>query len=271
MEKEISKEEQEKLKKEIEEIYTPLSVAKKELEKRWKDEKLKKKVDDFLKGDIPEFLKNNPKAYFARHIISPNFDFLLFLKKVTCAEIDFVCPEYKEDKFVSKNINKYHLCKLYFHDGVGKNGGRKIDTLKIVDFNKSEGKKFKEIKTLWGENFIDFHHRLLCSLIPEINEKIFDVSKWIKKNGKQPDKFYNNFLVLFLRNGILFENFLLNKEEKDFTKNVVLENFKKIEKYFGIKPLVVHLLPVGKETDQSWLCYPGFIKEIIKNSKVIKK
>jgi len=255
----------------VEDIYTPLSVAKKEIWKRWDDKELRKKVGEFLGGDIPKFLKDSPKAYFPRHVVSPNFDFLRFLKKVNCAEIDFVCPEYRKDKFVSKNKSKYHLCKMFFHDGKGKNGGHKISTLRIVDFQKSEGKRFEEIKTIWGENFLDFHHRILGSLVPDIENKVFDISSWFKKNGEKPEKFYSKFLALFIRNGILFENFLLNKDESEFTEKIVLKSFQELQNKLGVKPLIVHLLPHGNEDDKCWLCYPSFVKDIIKNSNVITK
>jgi len=39
--------EQQKLREEVNKIYTPLSVAKKEIQRRWKDKKLRKKVEDF--------------------------------------------------------------------------------------------------------------------------------------------------------------------------------------------------------------------------------
>jgi len=271
MDKEILKKEQEKLKKEIESIYTPLSVARKEIQKRWEDKELKKKVDDFLGNDLPEFLKDNPKAYLARHLISPNYDFLKFLKMAESAEINFICPEFIKDKFVAKNVCKYHLGKLYFHDGKGKNGGDKISTLKVIDFNVSEGKKIEELKTLWGENFVEFHHRILGSLVPNIDKKLVDISSWFDKKGKTPEKFYVYFLALFLRNCILFENFLINKDESNFTKKIVLPNIYKLEEIFGIKPLIVRLLPIEKEADQCWLSYPGFIRELVKNSKIIKE
>ena len=41
----------------IKDIYTPLSVAKKEIWRRWNDPVLRKKVEEFLGGDVPEVLK----------------------------------------------------------------------------------------------------------------------------------------------------------------------------------------------------------------------
>jgi len=50
----------------IREIYTPLSVAKKEIWKRWHDPILRKKVEDFLSGDILMVFKKSIKLkYFS--------------------------------------------------------------------------------------------------------------------------------------------------------------------------------------------------------------
>ena len=62
----------------VDDIYTPLSVAKKEIWRKWNDKKLRKKVEYFLEGNISEFLKDEPTAYLARHIVSPNFEFSCF-------------------------------------------------------------------------------------------------------------------------------------------------------------------------------------------------
>ena len=43
----------------IKDIYTPLSVAKKEIWRRWNDKELRKKVENFLGGDLPEVLKKS--------------------------------------------------------------------------------------------------------------------------------------------------------------------------------------------------------------------
>jgi len=47
----------------IKEIYTPLSVAKKEIWKRWNDKALRKKVEDFLGGDLPPHQKSDGKNF----------------------------------------------------------------------------------------------------------------------------------------------------------------------------------------------------------------
>lgn len=271
MTEKIKDEADEELRKQLNEIYTPLAEAEKEIWRRWNDKDLRKKVEEYLNGNVPEFLKDKPKLYFARQVITPNFELLHFLKVAGHLDMDFVLPEYSGDKFSTKNGSKYHLGKLYFHNGKGKNGGDKLGTVKVIDFDSAEGKKLNKIKTLWQEDLMDFHHRILFSFVPEIKSKMFDISEWKKCTGAALEEFYPNFLALFLCNGILFENFLINKEEKFFTENIVLPNIKKIEKKFGLKPLIVKLLPPKNEDSACWFHYPGFIEAIIKNQKILSK
>lgn len=247
----------------IREIYTPLSVAKKEIWRRWNDPVLRKKVEDFLCGDIPDFLENHPRAYLARHIASPNLELFRFIELSKLAELDPVCPEYSEDRLFAANLDKYHLCKLFFHDGNGKNMGDKISTIKIIDFENSEGKSFNRLKTLWGENFIDFHHRILRHLIPTADNMIEDVSIWIKRKGGKPQNFYRYFFALFICHGVLFENFLSKDGELYFTKEIVMPTFKEVEKIFGVRPLIVPIEPLDDESFLYWRCYSASIKSLI--------
>jgi hypothetical protein len=255
----------------LENFYTPLAEAKKEIQRRRRDKELRKKVEDFLGGDVPGIFKKEPKAIFARHVISLNYELCHFLKVCKCAEMDYSFIEYTKDRFSSKNNSKYHLCRLLFHDGKSKNGDKKISGLRIANITEADGKILDSLQTNWNEKLVDFHHRLFNIAIPDIKNRIFDVSFWEKRRGKSIQEFYKYYLSLFIRNGILFENFLLNEEEADFTKRVAVPTFNKIEEYFGIKPLIVRMLPKSTEEELFWFQYQGFLKPIIKNMMKIKK
>jgi len=251
------------LEKEVEKIYTPLSVAKEEIWRRWNDKELKKKVEDFLGGDIPEVFRKEPMAVLARHIASPNFEFFRFLDFAKILNINPVCLEYSADQFKSENRDKYCLGKLFFCDGVGKKMGEKINATKVIDFDSSEGKKFKDMTTLNGENFISFHHQLLSGSVHNYKKLISDESNWVKNNGEVSEIFYENFLALFICHGIIFENFLRVGKEKFFTETVVVPSFNKIKKIFGVSPLIVPLMPIDSEDDLHWRCYPGEVKKLL--------
>ena len=247
----------------IDDIYTPIEEAKKQIQERWKDENLKKKVDEYLGNDIPSFLLDSPKAYLARHISSPNFEFFLFKELAGKIGLEFVLSEFTDDIFTTENTSKYHLGKMFFEKGVGKRGGKDIITELIIDFNNSNGKKLREIKTLKGECITDFHHKLLRQHEENEKFKIHDFSDWLKKFDSDPEKFYRHFLAFFIRNGILFENFLLNKEEKKFTIEKVLPSFIFLTEKFGVKPIIVRLLPKGEEESPHWLHYHHKLKDSI--------
>lgn len=249
----------------LENFYTPLAEAKKEIQKRWKDKALRKNVEDFLGSDMPEFFGRDPKAVIVRYVISPDLELHHFFDLVKETDLKPACVEFSDDKFVAGNSDKYHLCKLFFHNGNGKNGGHKISTKSIVDFNKFEGTKFKKMKTLWKEDLVDFHHHIAYGALPNTKNNIYDFSDWFKKGiEKSKQYYYAHYLSLFLCHGILFENFLTNGEELDFTQKKVIPSFNMIEKKFGIKPLIVPLTPVKEENDLYWWCYPERIKEFMR-------
>ena len=247
----------------IKDIYTPLSVAKKEIWKRWNDKALRKKVEDFLGGDVPKTLRNKPKAVLARHVASPNNEFVRFLDLSKIIDLEPACLEYLGDKFRAENQDKYYLGKLFFCNGLGKKWGEKTIVIKDINFNESEGKKFSKIKTIWGEDFVSFHHRLLKGIIKNYKKLISDESKWVKKNGKTPSLFYEKFMALFICFGVLFEDYLENKNEKEFTNKIVLPTFKRIYDQFGMKPLIVKIYPSENENDLFWRYYPKEIRNII--------
>jgi hypothetical protein len=248
----------------VREIYTPLSVAKEEIWRRWNDKKLRKKVEDFLGGDIPEFLRKEPKAVIGRNIASPNLDFINFTELSNNIGMNCVCIEYLDDKFVAKNKDKYHLCKTFIFNGLGKKGGYKLEMLDIVNFKKIEGKIFREIKTRSGYSLVDFHHELLEHFFEGFSEKCYDLSDWFKKNGGRSEGFYIYYLGLFLVNGILFENYFLRKGGDEFFKKVLKPSLKKIKDIFGISPLIVPIESLDDSMDLRWYCYPSGAKKIFK-------
>lgn len=240
-------------------IYTPLSVAKEEIWRRWNDKELKKKVDDFLNGNIPAPFENKPRAVLARHVATPNIEHVAFLRKTSMLDCAPLLLEYLDDTYSPDNSSKYYLGKIFFLKGKGKNGGCNNECKRIINFNENSGKKIVDVNIgNTNEKLISFHHSFIDSNFP--NAERFDISDWYSKNGNFADKYYKYLLALFIRNGVLFENFLVNKEEEKFTREVVIPNFIEIEKIFGVKPLIVRLLPQEDESEDYWYWYPSLIK-----------
>jgi hypothetical protein len=242
-------------------IYTSAEEAKEEIKKRWEDKELRQKIREFLGSDIPHFLQDSPKAYWARHVASPNFEFFLFKELADKMGLDFIISEFTDDFFVPENTLKYHLGKMFFVGEAGKKGGKKVATKKVINFNESNGKKIKEIKTLNGDSLVCFHHNLFKKYDKHIGFKIHDFSDWLKKYHSDPGVFYVYFLAFFIQNGILFENFLTNKEEGKFTLSKIIPCFQFLTEKFKVKPIIVRLLPSETETDTGWHHYAYDLKD----------
>ena len=73
--------------------------------------------------------------------------------------------------------------------------------------------------------------------------EIFDLSNFFYKMGKNASEYYPKYLALFIKDGILCENFLEDGREGVFTKKVFIPAFERVCKYFGIKPLIVRSIP----------------------------
>ena len=241
----------------LENFYTPLSEAKKEIWRRWNDKALRKKVEGFLGGDVPEYFKDKPKAVFVRYIMSPNYELLYFLELTKLFNLEPLCLQYSSDKFVNINKLKYFLGKLFVDKGEGKRGDSKIKTVNIVNFNKFEGQRLCDIKTVYNDSLIDFHKKILKKATSKYKYELFDFSDWFNHHKRVYRKYYYlHYLSLFLFHGILFENFLVNEDEIDFTRYKVLPSFNKAVKIFGIKPLIFPLNPLKSENELRWFYYP---------------
>jgi len=235
-------------------IYTPLEDAKEEIWRRWNDGALRSCVNDFL-GEIPEVLKEKPRAVLFRHIITPNTEYRHFLSVVNGANIEPLGWEFLKDRFCTRNADKVGLIKMAFLER--KNGDKYAarQYRRIGALTTSDNKKLNDINTFGDEPLVDFHHRLLKEHAPSI--EIFDASPWYMVHGKKAKEYYKYFLSLFICHGVLFENFITNeKEEKRFSKTIVMPAYREVVNRFGVKPLIVQLLPPDKAADNYWRCYP---------------
>ena len=249
--------------------YTKLETALSELKKRQNNKKLKDYVNKSLPAGVPKILKNHKCAVEFVQIATPNLELRRFISIVDA--IDEFVPlffEFTEDKFTDNNDWKRNLGKLTFFFGRGKKGGEKLESLRVIDFNKFKGKKLSEVRTLWGESLSDFHHELFRYAYQGDRSRniiFYDGSKWFAKSGGRPQQYYEHFFRLFLANGILFENYMLDEKEEWFTKNIVLPALLKVRKEIGMKPLIVNVQPTEIEGRPFWTYHPqesiAFVKK----------
>jgi hypothetical protein len=197
-------------------------------------------------------------------LASPNYETRRFIALAELGNLAPVIWEYLDDKFVTSNPEKYSLGKLSFYYGTGKKGGAKIERTKIVDLQSYNGKKISEVQTLWGDSLVDFHHKILLDTYKEKTKlALFDASRWFHQNGSRADQYYDLFLSFFIRDGLLFENFLLDGAEYEFTEKVFFPAFRRAQNLFGVKPLIVALEPTDIEGDEFWRSYPPEIRQLL--------
>lgn len=241
-----------------------------ELERRRKDPELQRKVEEYLTGDIPEYFKDGPILYLARHIVTPNFETLRFVHLMNQLGLKTVVSQDSKGMFVSLNQIKKALCKLPVCRGLSQKGSvlnEQYQNVTIVDFNTADGKSFFEIKTVWGEKLIDFHTRLLSILMREKIESPDD-AEWIDRHHRENLlEHYKELLSLFVVHGIFFENYNMEDEhEVYFVKNILRPAFDFVEKRFGYRPIIVQVFPTTFESNRYWISYPWSVMDIVRES-----
>jgi len=248
-------------------LYTEPRIALWDLRQRRKDHVLKELVRQNLGSYSGEFIKkfSKPRAVFFRQIATPNHETLRFLKLAKQMGLKPLILEYYDDKFVSsENRSKRSLGKMPIYQYTGTDGRDMIQYETVCNFNVSTGKKFRDISCINGEELISFHHRLFRTL-SGLNPKTycFDASDWFKLAGKKAEKYYEQLLAFFIRDGILFENFMPLRSESAFTKDIIVPAFERLKNRYGVEPLIIRLLPENEEMRLFWDAYPKKIKKHI--------
>lgn len=238
--------------KAVDTLYTPLDEALELLRARRADEKLRALVTDFHCAHPPDFLPDAPCAFWTRHISTPNHEFELFASTVRTTELRPLCLESTEDIFAAINPDKYRLCRPFFE--VRPNHFRGLPILKTTRLDR---RRLCDLKLSNGMSLPAFHHALLCSAFPGFENHLCDYSQWFA-TARRNDVFYLHTLSLFICHGILFENVIAaDPEERRFAYEKFLPSFTSAIETFGVKPLVVRLLPLETENDEYWRTHPG--------------
>jgi hypothetical protein len=246
-------------------IYTLLSVAKEEIWKRWDNVELKKKVQEVF-GEIPEIFQDKPRAIFFRNIATPNLELSLALEQAKVMGLDLLVLEYTIDKFCTRNKDKLHLGKMMFFKNDNKL--QIVGKENVIAIKEMDSKCFNEVKTLWGEDFVSFHHRLLKSCGYE-NVKTFDASKF-KELNDGPHEMYMKVLSLCASSAVLLENFLFkfSVAERKFVDEIIVPTFNEVSNNLGLRPLIVPLANMDGEDSEQWQYYPESTKKFIASESV---
>jgi hypothetical protein len=244
----------------MDDIYSTEEEVKEELKRRWADKDLEKKLFDFLNGNIPEPFLNEPRAILPRQLATPDNEYKTFYNKAIKLGIKPLSFEFHDDVFITTNHGKACLGKMVFYHGVDKNSKPITTSVHSIDLTGiNENKPLRDISTLWGENFVDFHHRILKK---NYDTELYDGSWWYKINGGEAKKYYIYYIALLTIRNVLFENLETGREDK-FFNDVFFPALEYVKKYFGLKPLIMPIAPADDIDNKYWWCYPENIKSMI--------
>ncbi|MBU0750107.1 hypothetical protein KKH15_01160 [Patescibacteria group bacterium] len=254
---------------EVADLLTPFPEVIEELERRQHDPELRKRVEEYLKNDIPEYFLKEPVLYLARHVATPNFETLRFLHLTDSLNMPIVIGQDTKDIMVAHNPLKKDLGKLPICTGSKMKEGHLNEQYQyctVIDFNTSVGKSFSDIRTVWGDPLVDFHTELFGHLTKH-KVNIVDDWEWIDRNHRgNLLKHYHYFLALFIVHGVLFEDYLVEDvEEGEFIKNVLRPAFEHVESKLGIRPLITYLNSPSIESPIFWQSYPHTALDFIKD------
>lgn len=252
----------------VADLLTPLPEALSELARRREDPQLAAAVRRYLHDDLPEYFGDKAVLYLARHIASPNFETLRFLHLVESDQLEVVIGQDPTDLFVSRNAFKKSLCKLPICVRLSYKDGAVHEQLRhetIVDFSGAECRPLRDIRTIWGEPLTEFHNSLF-ETFAKAPVRIEDDSAWIDRNGRGDLlRHYKRFLALFLRDGILFEDYQVeDKEEGRFVERILRPAYLHVARALKVKPLIVQLTPTSLESSRFWESYPKEVLDIVR-------
>lgn len=245
-------------------IYTSPDKLNDEFNRRNADSSLIEYIHNILNFDTPPTLKGISKSILFRNVASPSYETILFFEQSKKLGLDPYIFEYTEDLFNDRNESKYFFGKLRLIKGTNKHGEHISEGVVIINFNESNNKKISSLHTRWGENFVDFHHRIFNDYVQEFKAHYIDISDWLHLYGSSAKDYYKPFLALFLQNSVLFENLYVNEDERDFIEKIILPSFLEIENESGYKPLIIPLAPLETAIDVYWCSYPYELKEKLK-------
>ena len=231
-------------------VFTPLTGAVAELQRRRAHTDLRQQVEEFFDGDIPDYLRGPaPVLYLARHVATPNFETLRFAELTRPFGLPMVIGQDTQDKFVAHNAMKRALGKLT----VQRNVCGDVRHFTIIDFATAQGQRLSEIFTLHGQPLIEFHARLMHAA-PLHDVQVADDAQWIgrQQRGDLPEH-YKRFLALFVAHAVMLENY--EAEDAALLHTVIEPAFAFAERQFGVRPLIANLAE-GVAPPVDWNAYP---------------
>ena len=237
-------------------VFTPLADAVAEIQRRRADTDLLRQVEDFLQGDIPNYLLGpQPVLLLDRHVATPNHETLRFVELAEPFGLPMVISQDSRDKFVTNNGMKRALGKLPLQTG------RNIAYHSIIDLNAAQGKRLCDIHTLDGVPLIGFHNDWLRAVVPT-HVQLADDAAWIDRQRRDClSERYKRFIALLVVHQVLLEAYI--EEDASLVRDALLPAFAFIHHRFGVAPLIANLHDASALPPRDWDAYPEHVSRQI--------
>ncbi len=230
-----------------------IDEAREEIQRRWHDEALKKKVHEFLQGDVPEAFLQEPRAVLFRQICIPDSETRRFMHIADQLQLKPFVFEYYDDKFTTVNPDKLRWGRIDVCEKMNKNNEPIIHSTHVIDYFASDGKKLRGIQTIWNENVIEFFHDAFFTMHQEKPE-MKDMSDWLACNGERAKEYYKAFYAIMTVFGVSCEVLEYDDDPdaaKGFLEEVSYPAIEYVKEKIGVYPLIVPLFTQEEmETDQ---------------------
>jgi hypothetical protein len=253
--------------------YTTLTEALSELHRRRNDRELMARVEEYLNGDIPDLFRTGPVLYLARHVATPNRETLAFLEVAKHLNIRYALGQDPHDLFVSHNSLKHALGKMPIIRGYSKTGCEIVEHVTIINFNKWQGCRLRDVFTMAGTNLISFHNSLFSKIGIDTSFLIHNDATWIDRNARgNLMEHYKKHLALFIVHGILFEYFpSMDTAEQRMVAEVLAPAYDHIRTHLGVGPLVTPPVTPTQETSCNWEAYSEVVMKHALAERELKK
>jgi len=236
-------------------------------------QELKRAVEQFWADNnvaFPEVLKGDAHlSVIGRHVATFRFEDAIFALMSQAADLTPAWLTYTADKFVTVSNVKRSLTRPFLTSRLNKNGQPITMAQRLVEnIDRWSGKPIESILTTDGIPLVAWHKQRLQAAIPDA--LVSDMSEFCKAWGGKADSYYDAYLSLFIAHGVLFEDYHGGESGEvlnGFTARVFEPAIERLERRFGVKPLVVALPwwpELGHYPDKEWLTNWGSCKQILR-------
>jgi hypothetical protein len=202
---------------------------------------------------------NRPTAMLARHIASPNYELLWFVRLARRHGFRALVLEHTSDRFSARNPVKHALARMPIVKARSRNGSLIVRPQKIMEISENEGRPLKEILTYWGENLVSFHHRKLAEALGSDAPDLVDMTQFLPAAADCPANYYRSLFRLLSGYLVLMEDFVADEDTAEFFSRTVLPAWQDAVSDTGWRPQVVRLTQSRLISSPIWNAYPASV------------